>query len=111
MRLKIINTEKYEKNETEHEEPSVTDNPVAKEPSYFNIFRCGKNFFNDLDATCKRACMANSRDKYYTELLRTTTDFNNRNDELLSNDNIQEAIHKFILKEESDAHNITFGCP
>ena len=81
----------------------VTDNPVVKEPIYFNLFECGKNISNIIDATCKRACMASSRDKYYTEMLKTLTDYNDRNNAPLSNDNIQEAIHKFI-EEESDAH-------
>ena len=35
---KIVNKEKYAKNKAEHEEPTVTDDPVVKEPSYFNIF-------------------------------------------------------------------------
>ena len=28
--------------ETENEEPLVTDNPVINEPSYFNPFKCVK---------------------------------------------------------------------
>ena len=51
--------------------------------------------------------MENSRDKYSTEFLRTITYCNNCNDALLSNEKIQEAIHKVILEEESDAHNVT----
>ena len=53
-------------NETEDEEPSVTDNPVINEQSYFDLFECGKNFFNNLYATCEQACMENLKDKYYT---------------------------------------------
>ena len=48
---KRINEGKYAKNETEYEEPSVTDNPVVNEPSYFNLFGCGKNILNMIDAT------------------------------------------------------------
>ena len=68
------------KTEAAHEEPLVKDNTVVKEPNYFNIFECDKNLLNNYDATWKRACMANSRDKHYTELLRTITDYNNCND-------------------------------
>ena len=71
---KSINGKKYAKNETEHKENLVPDNPVVKEPSYFNLFECGKNLLNRLDATCERVCMANSRNKYYTEILKTLTD-------------------------------------
>ena len=64
---KSINTnkEKYAIDETDHEEPSVTDNPVINEPRYFNLFWCGKNLLNRIDSTCERACMSTSRDRYY----------------------------------------------
>ena len=87
----------------------VTDNTVFKETSYFNIFGCGKNILNRIDTACKQACMANSRDKYYTELLRTITYCNNHNDAPLSNEKIREAIHKSIAEEESDVHTVTVG--
>ena len=61
---KSINEEKYSIDETEHEEPLVTDNPVVKELSYFNLFECGENILNRLDTTCERECMETSRDKY-----------------------------------------------
>ena len=51
--------------------------------------------------------MANSGDKYYTKIYDTLIDYNDRNDAPLSNENIQEAIHKFIEEDELDAHNIT----
>ena len=41
----------------------VTDNPVFKEPRYFNIFECGKNLLKKLDVICKQACVATSRYK------------------------------------------------
>ena len=40
-------------------------------------------------------------------MLRTIIDCDNRNDAPLLNAHIQEAIHKSITEEESDAHNIT----
>ena len=51
--------------------------------------------------------MATPRDKYYTELNTSITNFNNRNGAPLSNDNIQDAINIFIVEEESEAHNVT----
>ena len=52
---KSINTnkEKYAIDETEHEEPLVKDNPVIDEPIYFNLFKCGNNILNKLDAMCE----------------------------------------------------------
>ena len=41
---KSLNTNKknYAIDETEDEEPSVSDNPFIIEPRYFNLFECGK---------------------------------------------------------------------
>ena len=39
-------------------------------------------------------------------MLRTITDYNDRNDAPLFNDKIQEAIHK-LIEEEFDYHNVT----
>ena len=55
-------TEKNAINETENDEPLVTDNPVIKEPIYFKLFECGKDILNRLDATCERAFMTTSRE-------------------------------------------------
>ena len=49
---KSINKEKYEIDEKENEETLVKYNPFVKETSYFNLFECGKNILNRLDATC-----------------------------------------------------------
>ena len=97
---KSINENKYAKNEEEHEENLVTDNPVVKETIYFNIFECGKNILNRIEATCKWACMENSSDKYYNELLRTITYCNDCNYVPLSNEKIREVMHKVITEEE-----------
>ena len=81
--------------------------PSCQETIYFNIFECGKNILNKIDATCKRACIATSREKYYTKIYDTLIGHNDRNNASLSNENIQDAIHKVITEEESDSHNIT----
>ena len=62
------------------------DNTVVKEPSYFCLVECGENILNRIDATCKRACMENSRDKYYTEMLKTISDYNEQKNAQLSNE-------------------------
>ena len=65
MRPQKRKQRKYANNESDHEEPTVTNYPVVKEPSYFNIFEYGKNILNKFDATCKQSYMATPRDKYY----------------------------------------------
>ena len=83
------------------------DDTFVKGTGYFNIFECGKNILNKIDATCERACMENPRDKYYTELFRTITYCNDSNSAPLSNENIRYAIHRVIAEEKLDVHNIT----
>ena len=51
---KNIHKQKYENNEEEYEEYSVT----YEVTSYFNIFECGKNILNRIDVTYEQACMA-----------------------------------------------------
>ena len=50
---KNVKKEKDAKNEVYNERTLVNDNPVVKKPRYFNIFECGRNLLNKLDATCK----------------------------------------------------------
>ena len=97
---------KINNNEAEHEEPTVTGDPIIKEPMYFENFECGKNLLNKLDATYEQACMITPRDRYSTELFRTITDCNDRNGATFTNENILYAIQSVILEEEADAHKI-----
>ena len=39
-------------------------------------------------------------------MYETLVDYNDRNNAALSNENILQAIHKFIAEEEADAYNI-----
>ena len=64
MHPKSFKQRKYANNKVDNEEPTVTDDPVLKETSYFEIFECGKNILNKIDTTCERACMVNPRYKY-----------------------------------------------
>ena len=83
-----INKEKDYIDETDYEEPLVTDYPVINEPKYFNLLECGKNFLNRLDDICEQACMATSRNRYYKGIFGTLTDYNDRKNTTLSNANI-----------------------
>ena len=74
----------------------MDDTIVVKEPIYFNIFECGKDFLNRLDATCERVCKATQIDKYYTKMYETLVYYNYRKDAPLSNEKIIQAIHKVI---------------
>ena len=104
---KNINKEKDAKNEAEYEEPTVTYDTVIKELSYFNIFECGNNILNRLNATYKQSCMATPTDKFYTKIYETLVDYNDRNNAPFSNENILQAICKVRADEEADSRNIT----
>ena len=89
--------------DAEYEEYSVT----MEVPSYFNIFECSGNILDILDLTYERACMATPKEKYYTKLLKTLVDGNNRNGAPLSNEKIKQKVS--IVMEETEAelkHNI-----
>ena len=51
--------------------------------------------------------MANPRDKYHTELFKTTIECNNFNDEHSSNEKIIDPINLVIEEEEENSPNIT----
>ena len=62
--------------------------------------QCGINLLNKLDITCEQACIATSRENYYTENFKTLPDYNNRNNTPLLSENIQEEMCK-VMEEES----------
>ena len=74
---------------------------------YFNIFECGGNILDRIDVMYERACMAISKDKYYTTLLETLVDDNNRNGALLSNEKLQQAFGRVMEETEAEfeCHN------
>ena len=52
--------------------------------------------------------MAASKDKYYTQMCNTLTDYKRRNNTPLPNENIWEEISKFVEEESiADANNFT----
>ena len=51
--------------------------------------------------------MENPKDKYWTKMYDTITNYNDQNHTPLSNEKIREAIHKLTLKEQAEANNVT----
>ena len=72
---KNMNKQKDANNEADYEESLVR----VEVPSYLNIFECGENILDRRDVTYERACMANTKEKYYTKMLETLVDCNDRN--------------------------------
>ena len=71
-------------------------------PNYFKVFGCGRKLLNRLDVSYEQACMAPQRYDYYTKMLETIVVFNDRNNAPLSNDNIQQAVSRFMAETEED---------
>ena len=104
------------KDETKDEEPLVTYDSVINTPIYFKLFGCGKTFLKNVYSTCERVCKANlqrkwdmevlmyrrvcildKKEKYYTEISTTITNFNDKNKSLLSNVKSREVILKVVI--------------
>ena len=59
----------------------VTDNSkieVIKVLGYFKLFKCGKKFFEKLDATYERVCMENAKENYSGGMYDTITKCNDK---------------------------------
>ena len=98
MRSQNINKQKDSNNESGYEEYSVKD----EVPSYFNIYECGGNILNRLDADYEQACMATMKYKYYTKILETLVDYNDRNNAPLSNENIRQSVSRVMAETEEE---------
>ena len=55
------------------DEASVMDNSVIKSPGYFQLFACGKEFFNNLDATYGCVSMASAKENHWSEFHQIIT--------------------------------------
>ena len=60
---------------------------------YFNVFECGRKLLNRLD-------IDTPRDEYYTNLLETLVNYNDRNIDPLSNEKIQQAVRRVMAETE-----------
>ena len=107
---KNINKQKDAYNEAEYEESSVID----EEPRYFNIFECGRNILNIIDVKHEQAYIATTKEKYYTKMLETLGDYNDRNNAPLSNKKLRKAVGKVMAEMEEEqrdakrnANNVT----
>ena len=74
-------------------------------PSYFNIFECGRNILNKLDVTYEKACMANTRDKYFEKMLETLVDYSDNHNAPLYNKKFKQAISTVMAETEEEEHS------
>ena len=75
-------------------------------PSYFNIFKCGRDLLNRLDMKYERACMATPKDKYFEKMFETLVDYNDHHNGPFSNEKLQQSVSKFMAETEEGKRNI-----
>ena len=93
---KNINKQKDTKNGTEYKESSVTNEALR----YSNINKYGKNILNRLHLAYEQACMATTKDEYYTKMLETPVDYNAHNNSPLFNEKIGQAVSRFMSETD-----------
>ena len=75
-------------------------------PNYFNAFNgfeCGRNHFDRLDVSYKKACMANPKEEYFSEILDHLNKHNHCHGKPLSSKNLREAVIR-AMEEEEEGH-------
>ena len=57
---------------------------------------------NKLDVTYEQACMATPKEEYYSKMLETLVNYNDRNNGLFSNEKIQQAVSRVMAETEEE---------
>ena len=68
--------------------------------NYFNIsnvFECGRN---KPDMSCERACMATEGNEYFSDILDTLTEYQDRHCQRLCSKKLKEAVLRVMDEEE-----------
>ena len=60
----------------------------------------GKKDLNRIDMSYERAYMANRRDEYYRKMLETLIDHNDRHNESLPSEKLQQAVSRVMAETE-----------
>ena len=60
---------------------------------------------NGLDVTYEQACMASTKEKYYTKILENIVDYNDRNNTPFSNEKLRKAVSKIVAETEEEEHD------
>ena len=83
--------------------------------NYFNFsngFECGRN---NPDVSCERACMATEDNEYFTDILDTLNEYQDRRGQRLSSKKLKEAVLCIMDEEEEEMecniNNITYDTP
>ena len=94
---------KEDKPEYANEKQKEAKNEVACDvTNYFNVsnvFECGRN---NTDVSCERACMATEDNEYFTDILDTLNEYQDRHSQRLSSMKLREAVRRVMDEEEEE---------
>ena len=68
--------------------------------NYFNVsnvWECGRN---NPGVSCERACMANAENEYFTDILDTLNEYQDRHGQIFSSKKLREAVRRVMGEEE-----------
>ena len=96
--------QKYAKNEVACD--------VTNYLNVYNVYECGRN---NSDVQCERACMANVNNDYFSDVLDTLDEYQDRHGQRLSSKKLREAVGRVMNEEveemERNINNITCNTP
>ena len=72
---------------------------MPKYVNAFNVFECGRKLWERLDVPYKIACMATAREEYFTNMLDSLLDNNERYGNPLPSKKLQEEVSR-VMEEE-----------
>ena len=59
----------------------------------YNVFECGRN---NPGVSCERACMDNVDNEYFTDILDTLNEYQDRHGQRLSSKKLREAVRRIM---------------
>ena len=103
---------KEDESEYANEKQKDAKNEVAcNVTNYFNVsnvFECGRN---NPYVSCERACMANVDNEYFTDVIDTLNEYQDRHGQRLYSKKLREAVRRVMDEEEEETerniNNIT----
>ena len=103
---KLFST-KEDNSECLNKKQKDTKNEIARNvTNYFNVsivFECGRN---NPGVSCERACMATGYNEYFTDVLDTLNEYQDRHDQSLSSKKLKEALLCVMGEEEEEIKSI-----
>ena len=94
---------KEDESECANEKQKDAKNKVAYNVTNYlnvsNVFECGRN---NPDVSCERACMATEDNEYFTDVLDTLNEYQDRHGQRSSSKKLREAVRRVMDEDEKE---------